>query len=138
MSESRTVKNNNRGTPATRPNPISHRYRLVNYESKWRKRKNKRGVEKPIPKNHYGYRKTTKQLEWFKVGFPNVKIVKVGEKKSITLSCWRHPVHKSQHWFESKPKDYTVYGFEDVNETVNMKPVPGYDLAPVYVEESEE
>ena len=136
-SVTKTVKNKNRGTPATRPNPISHRYHKVNYVSKWRKRKNKR-VEKPKPKNHYGYRKVTTQLKWDKEGFPNVKIIKVDKKKTITLSCWRHPVHKSQHWFESKPKDYTLYGFEDVNETVNMKPVPGYDLAPVYVEESEE
>jgi len=136
MSESKTVKNKNRGTPATRPNPISHRYRKVNYESKWRERKNKR-VEKPIPPNFYGYENITNQLKWSKVGFPKLKTVN-SMGKDVTLTCWRHPVHKSQHWLESTPQDFIVYGFKSVNETVKMKPVPGYDLAPVYVEEVEE
>lgn len=82
-----------------------------------------RRVKKSIPKNYSGYRKMEEKIAWKKLDcFPPVKTIN-SDGKDVTLTCWRHPVHKSKHWLEYEPQKYPVYVFKSVAEKANMEKI---------------
>ena len=87
----------------------------------WIDGKGRRRVKKSIPKNYSGYRKMEEKIAWKKLDcFPPVKTSN-SDGKDVTLTCWRHPVHKSKHWLEYEPQKYPVYVFKSVAEKANIK-----------------
>jgi len=78
-----------------KPRPLENR----RYKSKWAERKARR-IEKPIPKNFYGYKKVKVELNW------NKSIAANG------VSWWRHPVNNASVYQDYEPKPITTWKWE--------------------------